>query len=220
MEYDIIFVTGELYFDHPLCGVAILKRWLEKHGYTVGIIEKPLKEEEITKLGKPKLFFGITSGTIDSMVRNYTPLKRLREDDDHVDYDEKVPDRAVSVYSNWIKHMFKGSIIVLGGTEASLRRFVHYDYWQNRLRKPILFDTRADIMAYGSAEKQILEIASRIKKGEDLFGIEGTCIITKSCLEKSCLLMMMLLILRKSFVICKTCLLIKLILFKRLIIGM
>ena len=179
MEYDIIFVTGELYFDHPLCGVAILKRWLEKHGFTVGIIEKPVKEEEITKLGKPKLFFGVTSGTIDSMVRNYTPLKRLREDDDHVDYAEKVPDRAVSVYSNWIKHMFKGSIIVLGGTEASLRRFVHYDYWQNRLRKPILFDTRADIMAYGSAEKQVLEIASRIKKGKDLFGIEGTCIITK-----------------------------------------
>ncbi len=179
MEYDIIFVTGELYFDHPLCGVAILKRWLEKHGFTVGIIEKPTKEEEITKLGKPKLFFGVTSGTIDSMVRNYTPLKRLREDDDYVNYDEKVPDRALSVYSNWIKHMFKGSIIVLGGTEASLRRFVHYDYWQNRLRKPILFDTRADIMAYGNSEKQILEIASRIKNKKDLFGIEGTCVITK-----------------------------------------
>jgi len=179
MEYDIILVTGELYFDHPLCGVAILKRLLEKYGYTVGVIEKPTKEGEIIKLGKPKLFFGVTSGTIDSMVRNYTPLKRLREEDDYVDYDEKVPDRAVSVYSNWIKHKFKGSIIVLGGTEASLRRFVHYDYWQNRLRKPILFDTRADIMAYGNAEKQILEIAKRIKNKEELFGIEGTCIITK-----------------------------------------
>ncbi|MBT3985135.1 YgiQ family radical SAM protein [archaeon] len=179
MQYDIIFVTGELYFDHPLCGVAILKRWLEKHGFTVGVIEKPLKEEEITKLGKPKLFFGVSSGSIDSMVRNYTPLKRKREDDEYVDYDEKVPDRAVSVYSNWIKHKFKGSIIVLGGTEVSLRRFVHYDYWQNRLRKPILFDTRADIMAYGNAEKQVLEIAERLKAGKDLMGIEGTCMIVK-----------------------------------------
>ncbi|MFH1972502.1 MAG: YgiQ family radical SAM protein [archaeon] len=179
MEYDIIFVTGEIYFDHPLCGVAILRRLLEKKGYKVGVIEKPIKEEEITKLGKPKLFFGVTSGSIDSMVRNYTPLKRLREEDDYLDYDEKVPDRAVSVYSNWIKHKFKGSIIVLGGTEASLRRFVHYDYWQNRLRKPILFDTRADIMAYGSAEKQILEIANRVKAKKDLIGIEGTCVISK-----------------------------------------
>tara|TARA_Y100000310_G_scaffold145536_1_gene144883 strand:+ start:255 stop:1748 length:1494 start_codon:yes stop_codon:yes gene_type:complete len=179
MEYDIIFVTGELFFDHPLCGVAILKRLLEKHGYRVGVIEKPLKEEEVTKLGKPKLFFGVTSGSIDSMVRNYTPLKRLREEDDYGDYDENVPDRAVSVYSNWIKHKFKGSIIVLGGTEASLRRFVHYDYWQNRLRKPILFDTRADIMAYGNGEKQVLEIANRVKKGENLLGIKGTCVISK-----------------------------------------
>jgi uncharacterized radical SAM protein YgiQ len=184
MEYDIIFVTGELYFDHPLCGVAILKRWLEKNGYKVGIIEKPLKEEEITKLGKPKLFFGVTSGTIDSMVRNYTPLKRKRDEDAYVDYDEQVPDRAVSVYSNWIKHMYKGTVLVLGGTEASLRRFVHYDYWQNRLRKPILFDTRADIMAYGSAEKQILEIAERVKAGKDLKGIEGTCVISKEKVGK------------------------------------
>jgi len=184
MEYDIIFVTGEMYFDHPLCGVAILKRWLEKHGYKVGVIEKPLEEEEITKLGKPKLFFGVSSGTIDSMVRNYTPLKRKRDEDDYLDYDEKVPDRAVSVYSNWIKHKFRGSVIVLGGTEASLRRFVHYDYWQNRLRKPILFDTRADIMAYGSAEKQILEIAERVKSGKDLVGIEGTCIISKEKMGK------------------------------------
>ncbi|MAG78461.1 YgiQ family radical SAM protein [archaeon] len=184
MEYDIIFVTGELFFDHPLCGVAILKRLLEKKGFKVGVIEKPLKEEEITKLGKPKLFFGVSSGTIDSMVRNYTPLKRKREEDDYVDYDEKVPDRAVSVYSNWIKHKFRGSVIVLGGTEASLRRFVHYDYWQNRLRKPILFDTRADIMVYGSAEKQILEIAERVKKGEDLLGIEGTCVVSKEKIGK------------------------------------
>jgi len=177
MEYDIIFVTGELFFDHPLCGVAILKRLLEKKGFKVGIIEKPRKEEEITKLGKPKLFFGVTSGSIDSMVRNYTPLKKLRTEDDYVDYNETVPDRAITVYTNWIKHKFRGSIVVLGGTEASLRRFVHYDYWQNRLRKPILFDTRADILAYGNSEKQIVEIAQRIKDDKPLDKIEGTCMI-------------------------------------------
>jgi len=164
MQYDIIFITGELFFDHPLCGIAILKRLLEKHGYTVGIIEMPQKEDDIRKLGKPDLFFGISSGSIDSMVRNYTPLKKLREEDPHLNYTESVPDRAVIVFSNWIKRHFKDSVIVLGGTEASLRRFVHYDYWDNRLRKPILFDSRADLLAYGSAEKQILEIAGRIKE--------------------------------------------------------
>ena len=176
--YDIIFITGEVYFDHPLCGVAILKRLLEKEGYSVAVIEQP-REEDIGKYGAPKLFFGVTSGAIDSMVRNYTPLKKKRADDKNLDYSEHVPDRAVTVYSNWIRKHFKESKIVLGGTEASLRRFAHYDYWQNRLRKPILFDTRADVLAYGSSEKQILEIARRIEKDQDLYGIEGTSIITK-----------------------------------------
>jgi len=180
MEYDIIFVLGEMFFDHPLCGVAILKRLLEKNGYSVGLIEMPQHEEDIARLGKPRLFFGVSSGSIDSMARNYTPLKKSRKEDKHLDYSESVPDRAVTVYSNWIRHQFKDSIMVLGGTEATLRRFVHYDYWDNRLRKPILFDSRADIIAYGSAEKQVLEIASRIKKGNSLEGIEGTCIIMKS----------------------------------------
>ena len=159
MEYDIIFVIGETFFDHPLCGAAILKRLLEKNKYSVGIIETPKKEEDITKLGKPKLFFGVSSGSIDSMVRNYTPLKKPRSEDRNISYTEHVPDMAVIVYSNWIRRHFKESVMVLGGTEATLRRFVHYDYWDNDLRKPILFDSRADILAYGSAEKQILEIA-------------------------------------------------------------
>lgn len=179
MEYDIIFVTGELFFDHPLCGIAILKRLLERYGYSVAVIEMPQNEEDIKQFGKPKLFFGVSSGSIDSMVRNYTPLKKSRADDQNLDYDESVPDRAVILYSNWIKKNFKDSILVLGGTEASLRRFVHYDYWENRLRRPILFDSRADILAYGNAEKQILEIAKRIKNKKDLLNIRGTCIITK-----------------------------------------
>ncbi|MBN1386511.1 YgiQ family radical SAM protein [Candidatus Woesearchaeota archaeon] len=179
MEYDIIFVLGEAYFDHPLCGAAILKRLLEKHGYTVGVVEEPQSDKEITELGKPKLFFAVSSGSMDSMVRNYTPLKKRRDEDPNLDYHEKVPDRATIVYSNWIKKHYKDSLIVLGGTEASLRRFTHFDYWENRLRRSILFDTRADILAYGSCEKQILIIADRTKKGEELPGIEGTCILSK-----------------------------------------
>jgi uncharacterized radical SAM protein YgiQ len=179
VQYDIIIIVGEEFFDHPLCGTAILKRLLEKNGYSVGIIEMPQRDEDITRLGKPRLFFGVSSGCIDSMVRNYTPLKRLRELDKHSANVGKVPDRAVTVYSNWIKKHYKDTKIVIGGTEASLRRFVHYDYWDNKLRKPILFDSRADIMAYGNAEKQIVEIAKRIQEGKSLAGIEGTSIISR-----------------------------------------
>ncbi|MBN2458592.1 YgiQ family radical SAM protein [Candidatus Woesearchaeota archaeon] len=183
MAYDIIFVTGEVYFDHPLCGIAIIKRLLERHGYSVGLIEMPKRELDVTVLGAPRLFFGVSSGSIDSMVRNYTPLKKLRRDDRNLDYNESVPDRAVIVYSNWIKRHFKDAKIVLGGTEASLRRFVHYDYWENRLRKPVLLDSRADILAYGCAEKQIIEIADRISKKKNLLDIPGTCIIGKEAPE-------------------------------------
>jgi len=173
MGYDIIFITGDTHFDHPLCATAILKRLLEKYGYSVGIIEKPKNKDEIKKLGKPELFFAVSSGGMDSMVRNYTPLKKKRE----LDY---VPDRAVIVYSNWIKQHFKNTKIVLGGIESSLRRFVHYDYWDNKLRRPVIFDSRADIIAYGNAEKQILMIAEKIKNNETLYGIPGTCVIQKT----------------------------------------
>ena len=183
MAYDIIFVLGEVFFDHPLSGVAILKRLLEKNGYTVGIIEKPTTEEEIKRLGTPNLFFGVSSGAIDSMVRNYTPLKKLRSEDDYDNYEENVPDRAVIVYSNWIKKNFKDSKIILGGTEASLRRFTHYDYWQNRLRKSILLDTRADLLVYGNGEKQILEVAQRIKDGQEISEMLGTCLLSRELPE-------------------------------------
>lgn len=176
MAYDIIFISGERFCDHPLCGIAILKRLLEKKGYTVGVIEIPQKDKDITKLGKPNLFFGVTSGSIDSMVRNYTALNRKRADDKNLNYKQESPDRAVTVYSNWIRKYFKDSPIVIGGVEASLRRFTHYDYWQNKLRKSIIFDARADILVYGSGEKQVLEIAKRMKDKKTLEEIEGTCI--------------------------------------------
>ena len=178
MQYDIVFVTLD-YFDHPLCGVAILKRLLEKNGYTVKVLDNPNKYD-IKKLEAPKLFFGISSGGIDSMLRNYTPMKKKRE--------TTSPDRASIFYTNLIKNYFKNSVIVLGGVESSLRRFVHYDYWDNKLRKPILFDSKADILAYGNSEKQILEIAERIKDGKDLLNIKGTCVIVKELPEDAVLL--------------------------------
>ena len=178
-QYDIIFICGEQYFDHPLCGIAILKHLLEREGYSVAVIDSPVNDSEITRYGAPKLFFGVSSGSIDSMVRNYTPMKRRRDEDVHLNYDEYIPDRAITVYSNWVRQHFKTSKIVLGGTEATLRRFSHYDFWSNKLRKSVLLDTRADILVYGNGEKQSLEIAERLKNDQDLIGIPGTCILSK-----------------------------------------
>ncbi len=179
MNYDIILVLGDEFFDHPLCGAAIIKRLLEDKGFSVGVIDKVTREADVKKLGKPNLFFGVSSGSVDSMVRNYTPLKKSRVDDKHLDYDQLVPDRADIVFSNWIKKSFNDSVIVLGGVEATLRRFTHYDYWENRLRKPILIDSRADILVYGCGEKQVLEIASKLKQNKNLDNINGTCVVKR-----------------------------------------
>jgi radical SAM superfamily enzyme YgiQ (UPF0313 family) len=182
-EYDIIFIAGEKFADHPLSGVGILKRLLEKYGYSVAVIDACMNEKEVSRFGKPKLFFGVSAGSVDSMVRNYTPLKKSRAEDSKIKFTPTSPDRAVTVYCNWIKKYFKESKIVVGGVESSLRRFSHYDYWDNSIRKSILFDSRADILVYGPGEKQILEIASRIKNGKELDGILGTCIRTRELPE-------------------------------------
>ena len=175
----MIFIMGERYSDSPLCGVALLKRFLEKNGFNVGVIDIPQKEEDILKLGKPRLFFGVSSGSIDSMLRNYNALKKSREEDKNVKYTKEVPDRAVIVYSNWVRKNFKTVPIIVGGVESSLRRFTHYDYWSDSLRRSILLDSRADILVYGYGEKQTLEIAKRLNEGNNLYGIEGTCIKNK-----------------------------------------
>ncbi|NCO96979.1 MAG: YgiQ family radical SAM protein [Candidatus Aenigmarchaeota archaeon CG_4_10_14_0_8_um_filter_37_24] len=177
-QFDIILITGDIYIDHPLCGTAVIARVLEKNGYSVGIIETPdwKKDKDFKKLGKPNLFFGISSGSMDSMLDNYTPLKKKRSFDKYRKYRPKKPDRAVIVYANMARKNFKDSPIVIGGIEASLRRFVHYDYWDNDLRKSILLDSRADILAYGCAEHSIIEIAKRYEKKLPVDGIDGTCI--------------------------------------------
>lgn len=177
-DFDIILITGEYYDDHPLSPVGIIAKVLDAKGYRVGIIEKPLTREHYTNLGAPRLCFGVTSGSIDSMLHNYTPMKRKRSEDKH-SIMHTMPDRAVIVYCNKIKEYFKPSTIVIGGIEASLRRFAHYDYWENAVRRSILLDSRADVLVYGNGEKQILEITSRLSKERELDGIEGTCILRK-----------------------------------------
>ena len=177
--FDIILISGEPYVDHPLSGIGVIARVLDERGYKVGVLGRPdwKRDEDFQKLGRPHLFFGITSGSIDSLLANYTPLKRRRSRDPHAGFRSGIPDRAVLVYSNKIKRLFPGSAIVIGGVESSLRRFAHYDYWQDRVRRSILLDSRADILVYGPGELQAIEIARRLERGEDLVGISGTCVV-------------------------------------------
>ncbi|HEY3276600.1 MAG TPA: YgiQ family radical SAM protein [Syntrophorhabdaceae bacterium] len=180
---DIIIVTGDAYVDHPSFGAAIIGRVLESAGFRVGIIAQPdwKKTDDFLALGKPRLFFGVTSGNLDSMVANYTSHKKIRSKDAYSPGGKAGlrPDRAVIVYANRIKEAFPGSPLVLGGIEASLRRVAHYDWWDNKVRRSLLLDAKADILVYGMAESQIVEIARRLAAEQDLYGIRGTVIVRK-----------------------------------------
>lgn len=178
-DKDIVLISGEPYVDHPLSGVGVIARVLDAQGYRVGVVGRPdwTKDDDFLMLGRPRLFFGVTSGSIDSMLVNYTPLKRKRSRDPRASYLSGMPDRAVLVYCNKLKHMFPGVPIVIGGIEASLRRFAHYDYWENSVRRSILLDSRADILVYGPGELQVKSIAHRLDSGQDLEGIPGTCVL-------------------------------------------
>ena len=183
-ELDVIIVTGDAYVDHPSYGAAVIGRVLEGAGWRVGIIAQPdwRNPGSFKHLGKPRLFFGITSGNMDSMVSNYTAHKRQRKSDDYSPGKKAGlrPDHATVVYANRVREAFKDIPIVLGGIEASLRRLAHYDWWSNSVRRSILLDSRADILVYGMGETQILEIAARIAGGKTLQGIKGTAVVVKS----------------------------------------
>lgn len=176
---DVVLITGEEYEDHPLSPAGVIARVLDASGFSVGIIEKPLVKKDYLKYGTPRLCFCVTSGSVDSMLNNYTPFKKKRVFDKNLK-SLSMPDRAVIFYCGKIKELFKGSKIIIGGIEASLRRFGHYDYWDNKVRRSILFDSRADLLVYGNGEKQIIEACKRLKSKMNLFGIEGTCVVNKS----------------------------------------
>ena len=180
-DVDIVLVTGDAYIDHPAFGVSLLARYLIDHEYRVGIIAQPQKDEDFQALGRPRLFFGISSGNVDSMVNHYTAQRKIRSEDDFSPNNKNGlrPDRAVLVYTQKIKQFYKDTIVVLGGVEASMRRIPHYDFWSDKVRNSILIDSKANILVYGSGEKQILEIASRIKNKRGLNEIQGTCIFSK-----------------------------------------
>ncbi|MGR5211587.1 YgiQ family radical SAM protein [Vibrio rotiferianus] len=180
---DIIIVTGDAYVDHPSFGMAIIGRLLESQGFRVGIIAQPewQNKDAFMQLGKPNLFFGITAGNMDSMINRYTSDKKLRHDDAYTPNNEggKRPDRATLVYSQRCREAYKGTPIVLGGIEASLRRVAHYDYWSDKVRRSVLFDAKADILLFGNAERALVEVAHRLADGEDIStmtNIRGTAV--------------------------------------------
>ena len=184
---DIILITGDAYVDHPSYGAAIIGRVLEDAGYKVGIIAQPdwKTSEDFLALGRPNLFFGITAGNLDSMVSNYTASKKPRRTDDYAPGGRSGfrPNRASIVYTSKVKGLFPGVPVILGGVEASLRRLTHFDYWEESVRRSILVDAKADILVYGMGESPVLEIARRLRDGEDikkLKDIRGTVILRNS----------------------------------------
>ena len=181
---DIIVVTGDAYVDHPSFGMAIIGRVLEAQGFRVGIIAQPdwHSTADFERLGKPNLFFGVTGGNMDSMVNRYTSDRRIRSDDAYTPGGEggKRPDRSVIVYSQRVREAFSDVPIVVGGIEASLRRIAHFDYWSEKVRRSILLDAKADLLVYGNAERQIVDIAHRLAKGEkieDITDLRGTAFV-------------------------------------------
>lgn len=178
---DVILVTGDAYIDHPSFGMAIIGRFLEAQGFRVGIISQPdwRSAEAFRALGRPRLYFGITAGNMDSMVNRYTAERKIRSDDAYTPggVAGRRPDRAVLVYSQRAREAYPGTTIVIGSIEASLRRVAHYDYWSDTVRRSVLPDSKADILLYGNAERALAELTHRLAAGEkveDIRDLRGT----------------------------------------------
>ncbi len=189
-EMDIIFVSGDAYVDHPAWAAALLGRFLEHHGYRVGIIAQPdwHKIEDIQKMGQPRLFFAVSAGNMDSMVNHYTADKKRRHEDLYSPGGRAGmrPDRASIVYTNLIRQAFPGVPVIIGGVEASLRRLAHYDYWSDQVRRSLLADSKADLLAYGMGEHILLDMARQLKAGKDisyLTNLRGTAYLSRNLPE-------------------------------------
>ena len=174
-QVDVVLVTGDAYIDHPSFGTAVIGRTLEAAGYKVAIIPQPNWRDDLRdfrKFGKPRLFFGVTSGAMDSMVNHYTAARRLRHDDAYTPGGQAGfrPDRATYVYSRILKQIYPDVPVIIAGIEASMRRLAHYDYWDDKLFPSILIDTPADLLNYGMGERTTLKIAKLLDEGK---GIEA-----------------------------------------------
>ncbi len=185
---DIILVTGDSYIDSPFIGAALLGKLLLRAGFRVGILAQPDVKDtvDMQRLGEPRLFWGVTAGSVDSMVANYTASGRKRKQDDYTPGGEnsRRPDRASIVYANLIRRCFKNTRpIVLGGIEASLRRVAHYDYWSNALRRSLLLDAKADYLLYGMADLSVVELAQRLHQGQEVETLRGLCYLSRKVPE-------------------------------------
>ncbi len=187
---DVILVTGDAYVDHPSFGMAIVGRLLEAQGFRVGIIAQPdwRKKDDFLALGRPKLFFGVTAGNMDSMVNRYTSDRKRRSDDAYTPDAEadRRPDRAVIVYAQRCREAFPEVPVVIGGIEASLRRIAHYDYWSDKVRRSVLVDAKADLLLYGNAERAIVELTHRLARGEaisEIRDLRGTAYFSRGLPE-------------------------------------
>ena len=156
-ELDILLVSGDAYIDHPAFGVALLGRWLVDQGFRVGIVAQPnwTTTDDLIRMGRPRLFAGVTAGALDSMLAHYTAFRKKRHEDAYTPGGRigARPNRAILVYTGLLHQAFPGLPVVIGGIEASLRRAVHYDFWSDRIRRPILLDSKADLLVYGMAER-------------------------------------------------------------------
>ena len=170
---DVIIFTGDAFVDHPSFGTAVIARWLQKYGYRVAVVPQPNWRDDLRdfrKLGAPRLYFGVNSGAMDSMVNHYTAAKRLRSDDAYTPDGRagQRPDYAVTVYTRILKEIYPDVPVVIGGIEASLRRVTHYDYWQDALKPSILVDSGADWLCYGMGERPMLELTKAIEAGRNI----------------------------------------------------
>src|SRR5260221_950692 len=194
-QLDVVLVNGDAYVDHPTFGVPLIGRLLAARGYKVGIISQPRWDEasgleDFLACGTPRLFFGVSSGNMDSMVNHYPAGKKRRQSDAYTPdaAPGQRPDYATAIYARKLKKLFPGVPVVIGGVEASLRRLAHYDYWSDRIRNSILVDCPADLLVYGMGEQPILEIASRLADGDDVCGltdIRGTAVRFKDDADQS-----------------------------------
>ncbi len=186
-QCDVILVTGDAYIDHPSFGMALVGRLLEAQGYRVGIISQPdwLSADAFRILGKPRLYYGITAGNMDSMVNQYTADRKIRSDDAYTANAEpnKRPDRAVTVYAQRAREAYPDVPVVIGSIEASLRRIAHYDYWSDKVRRSVLPDSKADLLIFGNAERALVDLTHRLAAGEaikDIRDLRGTAFMVPS----------------------------------------
>jgi len=183
-QLDILLINGDAYIDHPAFGAALLGRYLQAHGFSVGIIAQPdwKNPESLKVMGRPRLFAAVSAGAMDSMVNHYTAAGKIRRNDAYTPGGEagKRPNRAVVAYTAAVKSAFKKIPVVIGGIEASLRRFAHYDYWSDKVRRSVLMDSKADLLIYGMAEKPLLAVARHLQEGgniKELTQLPGTAVI-------------------------------------------